>query len=420
MPKLLILAPTFFPDPVVSGIRVTQWARFLPDFGWKTLVLCRHHGYTATREMLNSDVNRDVEVEYLGPRVEKSTGGERGAARKSGFKERFAKPIVDTFAVPDPLAWKWISYTRQAVEAAKRWRPDVVLSSTPPHSIHHVGRAVARTLNVPWVADFRDPYLFDSRYGPYGAKRVFAWRHQAFDRDIYRDAALVLHAIPLHGRWASRRYLLARDKVRILTNGIPGELLDEQFLATAERSPRVSIRAVGVLGQGAVQTIGRAMRQLVDQGVDAEFRHVGRAADAVDSIPPELKDRLILRGSVSHREALREVAGADVLLKYDDLERAKVSGLSSKLFEYLSTGRPIVAINPTRADWTLIDRLPWCRGLADPQPAEIAAALQQAISTQAAAPEPWLNTFRERYNRRNQTQQLAQWLDALLPNQATR
>ena len=106
--------------------------------------------------------------------------------------------------------------------------------------------------------------------------------------------------------------------------------------------------------------------------------------------PPSCKDRLILRGSVSHREALREVAGADVLLKYDDLERAKVSGLSSKLFEYLSTGRPIVAINPTRADWTLIDRLPWCKGLADPQPAEIAAALKQAITAKSAAPEPWL------------------------------
>jgi glycosyltransferase involved in cell wall biosynthesis len=416
MPKLLILAPTFFPDPVVSGIRVTQWARFLPDFGWSTLVLCRHHGYTASREMLDSDVHRDVEVDYLGPRVAKVGAGERGAGgRKSGFKERIAKPIVDTFAVPDPLAWKWKSYIRQATEAAKRWQPDVVLSSTPPHSIHHVGRAVARALNVPWVADFRDPYLFDSRYGPHGAKRLFAWRHDAFDLGIYRDAALVLHAIPLHGRWASRRYGFARDKIRILTNGIPSELLDEQFLSTAERSPRVSIRAVGVLGEGAVQRIGDAVQQLVDQGIDAEFRHVGRAVDSADSIPAELKDRLVLRGSVSHREALREVAGADVLLKYDDLERAKVSGLSSKLFEYLSTGRPIVAINPTRADWTLIDRLPWCWGLANPQPAEIAAALKETITSKAAAPEPWLNAFRQRYNRRNQTQQLAQWLDALLP-----
>jgi hypothetical protein len=123
---------------------------------------------------------------------------------------------------------------------------------------------------------------------------------------------------------------------------------------------------------------------------------------------------VFLRGSVSHREALREIAGADVLLKYDDLERAKVSGLSSKLFEYLSTGRPIVAINPTRADWTLIDRLSWCWGLANPQPAEIAAALKHAITTKAVAPELWLRTFRERYNRRNQTQQLSQWLDALL------
>lgn len=415
MRKVLIVAPTFFPDPAVSGIRVTQWARFLGDFGWQALVVCRHHGFDATPESLANEVSPSVQVEYLGPRVASpSSGGQRVTDRKGGVKNRLVKPIVDAFAVPDPLTWKWKSYTRQAVEVATRWQPDVVLSSSPPHSIHHLGRAVSQAVGVPWVADFRDPYLFDSRYGPHGAKRLFAWRHEAFDRGIYRDAALILHAIPLHGRWASRRYPFARDKTRILTNGVPGELLDEQFLATAERSARVSIRAVGVLGQGAVQTIGSAIRQLVDQGIDAEFRHVGRAADADDSIPAALKDRIILRGPVSHREALREVAGADVLLKYDDLERAKVGGLSSKLFEYLSTGRPIVAINPTRADWTLIDRLPWCKGLADPQPAEIAAALKQAITADIAAPEPWLKTFRERYNRRNQTQQLATWLDATL------
>jgi glycosyltransferase involved in cell wall biosynthesis len=421
MPKLLILAPTFFPDPVVSGIRVTQWARFLPEFGWTPLVLCRHFGYEATAGMLANEVNAEVKVEYLGPRAPAPTGSGQGARRPhAGLKDRVLKPIVEAICVPDALAWKWKGFTRQAIEIAQRWQPDVVLSSTPPHSIHHLGRAVARAINIPWVADFRDPYLFDSRYGPHGTRRLSAWRHAAFDRAIYRDAQLITHAIPLHGRWASRRYPSDRDKIRILTNGVPGELLDEQFLQSAQRSPRVSVRAVGVLGQGAVQTIGAAMQQLASKGIDAEFRHVGRAADSLSSIPAELKNRLILRGPVSHREALREIAGADVLLKYDDLQRAQVSGLSSKLFEYLSTGRPVVAINPTRADWTLIDRLPWCWGLEDPAPNEVATALQNAIATGVKAPEEWLTTFRRQYNRRNQTQQLASWLDALMHNARSR
>jgi glycosyltransferase involved in cell wall biosynthesis len=122
----------------------------------------------------------------------------------------------------------------------------------------------------------------------------------------------------------------------------------------------------------------------------------------------------VLRGSVSHREALREVAGADLLLKYEDPDRAKCSGLSSKLFEYLATGRPIVAINSTRPDRQLIGRLPWCRCLDDPTPLELADGLQQVISGDSKAPEAWLTNFRQQYNRRNQTQQLARWLDELM------
>jgi glycosyltransferase involved in cell wall biosynthesis len=293
-----------------------------------------------------------------------------------------------------------------------------VLSSSTPHSIHLVGRRIAEATGAPWVADFRDPYLIDCRHQPRGLKRAFISLHRKFERDLYRHAALCVHAIPIHSRWASRRYPFARNKIRTLTNGIPAELLDERFLQSAglqdmSDSSRVSIRAVGVLGQGAVELIAAALQKLLDRGIDAEFRHVGYARDARDSVPAELHDRIQLLGPVSHHDALREIAGADVLLKYDDLERAQVIGLSSKLFEYLATGRPIVAINPTRPDWQLIERLSWCWCLDDPQPDAVAAALQEAITTRSKPSEDWLNTFRQQYNRRNQTQQLAHWLNEL-------
>jgi glycosyltransferase involved in cell wall biosynthesis len=417
MRKILIVAPTFFPDQVVGGIRVTQWARLLPEFGWKPLILCRHHGHTATPELLASELHPAIELAYLGPQVPPPDKSAARTKKQSSLKELLLKPLVDTVAVPDALVWKWKGFTTQAIEIAQRWKPDVVLSSSPPHSIHALGRVVARATGAPWIADFRDPYLIDSRYGPVGLKRFFNWRHQGYDRAIYRDAALAIHAIPLHGRWASRRYPSARHKIRILTNGIPSDLLEELRSTphdSTARSPRASIRAIGVLGRGALELIGAAMRQLLAGGVDAEFRHVGRATDAADAIPAELRDRIVLRGSVPHRDALREAAGADVLLKYEDPERARSSGLSSKLFEYLATGQPIVAINTTVPDRQLIGRLSWCWCLEDPSPSQIAAALEQAITTGAKPPQEWLTAFRQQYNRRNQTQQLAGWLDELV------
>ena len=322
--------------------------------------------------------------------------------------------VLDLVSVPDVIVWKWRLLCDQAITIAKRWQPEVVLSSSPPHSIHVLGRRVAEAVGVPWVADFRDPYLIDYRFGPYGMRRMTAWRHEQFDRGMYQDAALCVHAIPLHGRWASRRYPFARDKTRILTNGFPAELVDEQFLATVQRSQRLSIRAAGVLGRGAVALMQKILLDLDKRGIEAEFRHVGKSGDAPTLLPEQLKGRIILRGLVDHREALREIAGGDVLLKYDDRERAKVNGLSSKLFEYLAMGRPIVAINPTRPDWQLLRRLPWCWSLRDTDTQAIVNAVEQAATSGAKPDDEWLRRFRQQYNRRNQTEQLAHWLTDLV------
>lgn len=419
MRKILILAPMFFPDPQVGGIRLTQWARHLPEFGWEPLVLTRHRGFNATPEELAAKLHAAVELQYLGPKFASPQPIDSAATGRSGVSLRgLAMQLLDTISVPDVLVWKWKALAGEAIAIARQTQPELVLSSSPSHSIHVAGRRVATAMGVPWVADFRDPTLIDYRFKPHGIKWLTAPWHRRFDRSIYRDAALCVHAIPIHARWASRRYPFARHKIRVLTNGIPSALLDEEFIRSAATqknagSRQVSIRTIGVLQKSAVETIALALKQLIDKGIDAEFRHVGHAPGAASAVPADLQDRIVLRGPVSHDEALREIAGADILLNYLDEERAKVSGLSSKLFEYLAVGHPIVAVNPTRPDRQLIGRLPWCWCLRDTGPATIAAALEQAIVTRPEPPAEWLSIFRDKYNRRAQTQQLAHWLDEI-------
>lgn len=414
MRKMLIVAPMFFPAPYVGAVRVSQFARHLPEFGWQPLVLCRSEGFIAAPEALAESIHPAVRVKYLGPQPSQpKEAGTSSASKANPLRDALVRGL-GAVSVPDVSVWKWKRMYDQAVAIAREWQPEVVLSSSPPHSIHVLGRRLAEATGAKWVADFRDPYLIDYRYGPQGSRRLLAGKHRQFERDIYRDAALVVHAIPLHGRWASRHYPFARDKIHILTNGFPAELLDDEFLATAERSPRVSIRAAGVLGRGAIDIVQNILLELDKRGVEAEFRHVGKAADQPTSLPASLEGRIVFRGLMPHRDAIREIAGADVLLKYDDRERAKVNGLSSKLFEYLSLGRPIVAINPTRPDWQLLRRLPWCWSLDDSDPGAIVDAVEQAATSGAGPDEGWLQAFRQRYNRRNQTEQLARWMTDLV------
>src|SRR5438876_5468376 len=89
--RLLVISTTFFPDPTVSAIRMTQWCRHLPEHGWKPHVLCRYYGYEASPEELAAVVHPEVTVEYL----DKPKCGQRanGSQQAQGWPRRLLEPL---------------------------------------------------------------------------------------------------------------------------------------------------------------------------------------------------------------------------------------------------------------------------------------------------------------------------------------
>ena len=114
MRKILIISTTFFPDPQVPAIRMTQWCRNLPQFGWKPHVLCRYYGYDTTPEELAAKVHPEVTVEYL----DKSAATDRTgrvanrADKLRTFAHKLVNPLlanqgIATIFVPDPGIIFW-------------------------------------------------------------------------------------------------------------------------------------------------------------------------------------------------------------------------------------------------------------------------------------------------------------------------
>ena len=69
--------------------------------------------------------------------------------------------------VPEPLVAAWAPFARsRALRLNRRERFDCVITSSPPESVHAVGRALARR-GVPWVADLRDAWTFEPIRPPF-------------------------------------------------------------------------------------------------------------------------------------------------------------------------------------------------------------------------------------------------------------
>src|SRR5689334_15337095 len=113
--NVLIISTMFFPYPGVGGVRMTQWARLLPRFGWNPTVLTRYYGHYATTELIAEHLRPSVTVEYLNPPSSipaEATKSPRGAVLSSGptFKSRMKSlttTLLQKAIVPDMGIFFW-------------------------------------------------------------------------------------------------------------------------------------------------------------------------------------------------------------------------------------------------------------------------------------------------------------------------
>jgi glycosyltransferase involved in cell wall biosynthesis len=437
--RLLIISRFFFPQPVVGAVRMTQWCRFLPDFGWYPTVLCKYQGHLATPELLAEKLHPAVKVEYFNPPVQHGRPANSPASHWAQlWQSRYARSPLGFWEVPEVDIRFWRRVRAQTLQLVERLKPDAILTTSPPHSIHDLGMWLSEQTGIPWVADFRDPYTIDVRSRPRGLTKLRWSAHKDYERRIYEHAAMILHAIPIQARWARIVYPPARHRIVTLTNGCPVDLAEGKIDPAVSSNNRQSIRVIGSLSANEADKLAEAIKHLVDTGMNLELRHIGsplaslpwmkklvragmlldlrqlhHQAKPQDSLRKKLGERFIATGALRHDEALRQVVGADVLVCSLSPSRSKALLLSSKLFEYLATGKPIIVINPTLPDRQFLRNFRGVCLLVEPDAEQVKTALQWALDPASRPPLEQTLRFKEEFNRRTQTAQLAGWLDKL-------
>jgi glycosyltransferase involved in cell wall biosynthesis len=121
------------------------------------------------------------------------------------------------------------------------------------------------------------------------------------------------------------------------------------------------------------------MASLVSAGHDLEFLLIGPEPPAMAELARILPGRLACTGYIPHDRAIEKLRQADILLNTVGAHRRNF-GISSKLFEYLATARPIIAANSTEPDKELLEGRPGVMMLEAPDVEHWRRALEWALS----------------------------------------
>ncbi len=396
--KILLLTYHFPPSAASGTFRLLGFTRHLPAFGWQPLVVAPP----------------SLPWEPLDPQLVSAIPAEavvRQAPYPASAPSLLRMPAQNAVWLPRA----WFACKRLSAEH----RPDAILTSGPPHCVHVLGHYLKRSLGVPWVADFRDPWISDGTSKKLGWVQRWALR---WEHAVFANADLILANAPNATRMFQETYPGSRDKIVTLTNGFDPPV--GQALLPAATDTNVCPAHLCLVHAGEIYA-GRDPRPLLEaltrlnaEAVVPTYRLqvLGRNEINLETLLQERgwTELVEVIGQLAYQESLAAMRRADILVLFDSPGRT--IGVPAKLYEYLGAGRPILALAEPNGDVAAVLRASGVlHRIVSPQNAgQIHQALGELTQAMRATDAVADGSLLERFTRRHIAQTLARRLAALV------
>ncbi len=257
--------------------------------------------------------------------------------------------IRGNYFIPDARR-AWVNPSIKFLEAyIQKHHIKTVITTGPPHSLHLIGMGLKERLDIKWIADFRDPWTTIGYHKKLKLTKASIQKHQDLERKVLATADTVI----VTSKNTKKEFERKTDQVVVvITNGY-----EIHHLPQTHKDDKFTLSHIGsLLSERNPKNLWRVLRELINENAEFEthfqLKLIGVVSDDVlqDIHEHDLKDYLNLVGYLNHNEALMQQRNSQLLLLVEidsDDTKAIIPG---KLFEYMISGTPIIAIGPEESD----------------------------------------------------------------------
>lgn len=355
MKKVLFI--TFFWPP--SGKATIHWPlmmiKYLPEYGWQPSVLTVDEDtFSEKDESLLKEISPAVNItktgyfdpfiyyrKFLGKDPNKPLiASETISKTNRSLAHRLSIWIRMNLFVPDAR----VGWYNQAVIKGKTIleteKIDRIVTIGPPHSTHLIGRKLSKTYQIPHIPVLIDPWVDIVYYKGFNRNKLVLKLDNHFEKLVMKDAARVIFVTKSTLEDFIGKYPWIEKKAHVLYWGYNEENFSN-ISASGNKDEEILLHAGNIFDYQNPPKLWNSIKREVDAGRNIKLKFLGTVSPGIKKAieDAELKDRTEYLGFLPYQKVVEHMCSASYLLVCAT-EKRHVPG---KLFEYLRTGKPILA-----------------------------------------------------------------------------
>ncbi len=340
----IIYTPSNPESPVIDNSLLKD----IPQNNYEVIKTEIFEPYKLYRFFTNKNKSEKITTSFL---------SENSDNKKLSLKEKISRWIRGNFFIPDARMF-WIKPSvKYLSDYLKKNKIDIIITTGPPHSMHLIGLGIKKKHpNIKWIADFRDPWTNIDFINDLHLTTFALKKHAQLEKEVVCTADKIVTVSYTLTNELQALCPHNNNNFHTITNGFDNDDFEliahsqkkqtNQFIITyagllpPNRNPFILWKALAELSEKKllnkeikIQLIGKSDVSVWNTIKDNNIAHL---VEKIDYLP--------------HSEVIKKQADADALLLLINRAPNSKGILTGKLFEYLASNKPIIAIGPTDGD----------------------------------------------------------------------
>ena len=268
-------------------------------------------------------------------------------SKKSLF-DKLVYYIRANFIFPDAKKY-WIKPSIKYLQKYLSKNPvDIIISTAPPQTTHFIAYELHQKTNIPWLADCRDPWSEIDFMQKLPLTKKMREKHLFWENTVIKKATAVLTTAPS----LYDVYQKINPQTHLITNGY-----DFTPAKNIDLDQKFTLSHIGLFKDDANpiflwETLAKIIRENKQFSADFQLHLVGKTSTSViDTLKKiGLEKHLKISAYLPHVEVKKIQQSTQLLLLLLNQVSNVEKLILGKTFEYMASGRPILATAKHQTD----------------------------------------------------------------------